>query len=391
MGKVVLYNTVGEDVTQYDVDVEAATLTQRATIRVPANVQYAWPHPSREFLYVATSNRGSAHDKEAAHHNHLSALRIESPTGALNHHGEPVELPNRAVHICLDTRGRFVLSAHNVPRPGLTVHRINADGRIGERVITREALNYGIYPHQVRVMPSDGAAIIVDRGNDAEGGKPEDPGALRIYQFDDGVLSAPDVIAPNGGYGFGPRHLDFHPSLPWVYVAMERQSKLYVYRTTERGVEHEAAYVCELLADRANVKPRQLAGTVHVHPNGQVVYLINRANGTMDYRGTPVFNGGENSVVVFSIDQRTGEPRLLQHADTHSYHVRTFAIDPSGRLLVTASITPLAVRRGEQVEVVPAALSVFRIRDDGRLDFVRKYDVPTDGKVHYWMGMVELP
>jgi 6-phosphogluconolactonase len=40
---------------------------------------------------------------------------------------------------------------------------------------------------------------------------------------------------------------------------------------------------------------------------------------------------------------------------------------------------------------VPAALSVFRIGDDGRLDFVRKYDVPTDGKVHYWTGMVELP
>ena len=391
MGRLALYSTVGEEITHYDVNVESATLTKRATICVPANVQYAWPHPSRRFLYVATSNRGSAHDKQAAQYNHLSALRIDPASGALTHHGEPVTLPQRAVHICLDSKGRYVLSAHNVPRSGITVDRINDDGTLGARVSTPQALDYGIYPHQVRMMPSDKAAILVDRGNDAEGSKPEDPGALRVFRFEDGVFSRPDVIAPNAGYGFGPRHLDFHPTLPWVYVALERQSQLYVYRTTEDGVEHNAAYKCELLADRANEKPRQLAGTVHVHPNGRFVYLINRASGTVDYEGTPVFNGGENSVVAFAIDQRTGEPRLLQHADTHSYHVRTFAIDPSGRLLVTASITPLAVRRGAQVEVVPAALSVFRISEDGKLDFVRKYDVPTHGKVHYWMGMVELP
>ena len=391
MEKLALYSTVGDEVTHYDVDVAAATLTPRNTIRVPANVQYAWPHPSRRFIYMATSSRGSAHDAVPARYNHVSALRIDPRSGALSHYGAPVELPNRAVHICLDSQGRFLLSAHNAPKPGLTVNRINPDGTIGEQVTTAQPLDYGIYPHQVRMMPSDQAAIIVDRGNDATAAKPEDPGALRVFRFDDGILSQPDVIAPNGGYGFGPRHLDFHPTLPWAYVSLERQSALFVYRISQRGLEHEAAFSRDLLADRANEKPRQLAGTVHVHPNGRFVYLINRASGTIDFDGTPVFNGGENSVVAFAIDPASGEPRLLQHADTRSYHVRTFAIDPSGRLLVTASITPLAVRQGNRVETVPAALSVFRIGGDGTLDFVRKYDVPTHGKVHYWIGMVALP
>jgi adenine-specific DNA-methyltransferase len=48
------------------------------------------------------------------------------------------------------------------------------------------------------------------------------------------------------------------------------------------------------------------------------------------------------------------------------------------------------VRRGDKVETVPAALSVFRIGEDGKLTFVRKYDVPTDGKTHYWMNIVAL-
>ena len=110
----------------------------------------------------------------------------------------------------------------------------------------------------------------------------------------------------------------------------------------------------------------------------------------MEHEGERVFGGGENSIAAFAIDPRTGEPTLIQHADTHSFHVRTFAFDPGGRLMVTASIKPLAMREGNIVKTVPAAQSVFRVAREGKLDFVRKYDVETAGKDHYWMGMVGL-
>ena len=56
--------------------------------------------------------------------------------------------------------------------------------------------------------------------------------------------------------------------------------------------------------------------------------------------------------------------------------------------MVTASIKPMNLREGSDVKVEPAALSVFRVGADGKLDFVRKYDVDTAGKTHYWMGIV---
>ena len=59
MPKVSLYANVGAELTHYDVDVEAATLTRRDTVSLPANVQYVWPHASRRFLYVATSDSSS--------------------------------------------------------------------------------------------------------------------------------------------------------------------------------------------------------------------------------------------------------------------------------------------------------------------------------------------
>ena len=39
---------------------------------------------------------------------------------------------------------------------------------------------------------------------------------------------------------------------------------------------------------------------------------------------------------------------------------------------------------------VPACLSLFRISTDGKLDFVRKYDVDVGNNTMFWMGMVPL-
>ena len=385
--RVALYSAVGDELTHFEVDVDAATLTRRDTINVPSNVQYAWPHPSRRYLYVATSNRGSS---PSANFNHLSAYRIDAASGALSPHGEPQAHRDRAVHICVDAQGRHVLSGHNLPKSGITVNPINADGTLEAEVAQAQALDYGIYPHQVRVTPSGKHAMIIDRGNSAEHGKPEDPGALRLYGFQDGVLSSGQVVAPNGGYGFGPRHVDFHPTEAWLYVSDERHSKLYMFRMPDDRLEESAAYTCSTLADPTRVQRRQLAGTIHVHPNGRTVYVMNRADALMKIDGQSVFAGGDNTIAVYAIDQQTGEPTLIQNADVHAYHVRTFSFDPTGRLLVAASIKPLPVRAGGRIVTQPAGLSVLRVSDDGKLEYVRTYDVGPADKIHYWSGMIGL-
>ena len=71
--------------------------------------------------------------------------------------------------------------------------------------------------------------ILVTRGNGPSGTKPEDPGALKIFSYTDGLLMNRASIAPGGGLNFQPRHLDFHPSKPWVFVSLERQNKIEVY------------------------------------------------------------------------------------------------------------------------------------------------------------------
>ena len=228
------------------------------------------------------------------------------------------------------------------------------------------------------------------RGNDAKPDKPEDPGAIKTFAFNAGVLSSLASIAPGTGLGFGPRHLDFHPTMPWVFVSIERQNKLYVYRRDDTtGLARDPMFVKDTLA---NPKPpvRQAAGSIHVHPNGKFVYLTNRASDLTTVGGKTVVIEGENNVAVFAIDQATGEPTLIQNADGRAYELRTFGIDPSGRMLVAASIKSVPVRDGSGIKTVPARLSVFRIASDGKLDMARQYDIDTGNFQQFWTGMVTL-
>jgi len=285
-----------------------------------------------------------------------------------------------------------VLNAYNNPS-SISVHRINQDGTLGVQVPQPSALDTGIFAHQVLATPSNRAVILVTRGNDAGGGKPEDPGALKIYTFADGRLApaASIAVGGKGGSGYGPRHLDFHPAKPWMYVSVERQNQLHMHRMQGDIPVTEPDYVKDTLVGPRAEGLRQLAGAIHVHPNGRYVYISNRADGTTDFNGTAVFRGGENSIAVYALDQHSGEPTLIQHADPRSYHVRTFTIDPSGRLLVAANIVDMRVRDGNHLRRVPAGLSVFRIGADGKLEFVRKYDVELGGKFQWWSGFVSLP
>ena len=52
------YSGVGGQLTHFEIDFGAATLVKRASVTLPGGLQYAWPHPSRRYLYVATSSGG---------------------------------------------------------------------------------------------------------------------------------------------------------------------------------------------------------------------------------------------------------------------------------------------------------------------------------------------
>jgi len=376
---VAVYASVGEELIAFTADVERGTLTRQSSVMLPGFVQEAWTSPSGPFLYVTWSNGGASYagsgvepigDKHG-----ITAFRVDS-TGGLHAHGAPASIRSRAVHITGDRSARHLLVAYNDPS-GISVHTINADGTVGSEVPQPSSLDVGVYGHQVRVFPANDAVVLVTRGNEPTSTTREDPGALKVYRYTDGKLANVASIAPSNGIGFRSRHLDFHPTRPWVYLTLEAQNRLQVYGITKGTLTTAPLFDKPTLADGTGVKAGQTTSSIHLHPNGQFVYVGNRGS---------LASGGTNNLAVFRINQQTGEPSLIQNIDTHGSTPRTFSIDPSGRMLIVGNQTTTAVAG----KAVPANLAVFRIRTDGMLDFVQTYDLAVGRKPLWWTGLVSL-
>lgn len=375
VGKLALYVSEGPDLVHYSVNPETGDLTRHETVTVPEIVQYAWVHPTERLIFVASS------DGWAGRNHHLTAFRIK-PNFGLSQVGNWLPVPHRPIHLTVDATGRYLLAGYNNPST-VSVHTIGADGSIGEPLEQPSAVEAGNYLHQIRLLPSNSAAVVVARGTHKEGFSPEE-GSLRLFSFDRGILTLQQtVVSPDE---FGPRHLDFHPTMPWVYVSLEPQNALQVFVVDDGRFSASPIFSQSTLATPENVATRQLAGAIHVHPNGRYVYVANRADGRIEHQGVDVFSGGENSIAVFEIDQDSGAITAIQHADPKGFYVRCFALDPSGRILVTASLSDMDVFEDGAVRHKPRTITVFRVEPNGTLAVLRRHDVDTHGKNQWWAG-----
>ena len=99
--KVALYAAVGPELTTYHVDVKEASLVEQASVKLPQDVQEAWPHPSHRYLYVTWSNNA----KGPSGRHGVTAFRIDPMSGDLHPHGQPITLPARSVFMSADIPG----------------------------------------------------------------------------------------------------------------------------------------------------------------------------------------------------------------------------------------------------------------------------------------------
>lgn len=383
MAHTFLYAAVGPTVISYVVDAAAGRLRRVGSTDLPANVQYAQSHTSGTTLYVVTSDGGPGFGDGTEHQ--LHSLRINPSTGELTSRCLPVTLPARPIHVTVDSDSRHVLVTFNLP-PTVRVYAIAADQSAIELVDELRPHELGSYPHQSRVTADGRRLLVACRGSDPRDEHEEQPGSLHVVDYRDGQLGDRYAVAPHHGFGFGPRDVDFHPSLPRLYVALERQNELAVFGWASDGtLEGEPRWQVPTMTGAA--RGRQLGGPVHVHPRGHVAYAANRAPGTAGDR--VLFPGGDNTIAVYALDESTGEPKLLQYAETAGVHARTFQIDPTGTLLVAAHVMAAPTGEGPERRTVPAGLSIFRITADGRLALLRRYELDLGAHLLFWMGITQ--
>lgn len=382
-----LYASLGERLLGYSIDPDNASLTYLSEICAPANVQFAVKNNAGNVLYVVSSNAGNGTLGAKGDTHVLGSYRINTKTGELTPFGESIALPERPINLSLDHQNHFAVVAYNQSAT-LSVHPIKPDGSVSPAVAQNQVPEAGIFTHQVTFTPGDKTVVALARGNDAVGDVPDQPGSINTFTItEQGILQK--LMTSSIDPGVGPRHLAYHPNQPWVYVAMERGSKLYMYPLEDNGaLATKPAFRKETLKDIADLDaPRQRGGVIQINPNGRYLYVTNRADATTEKDGKQLSAGGENNVAVFSLNAKTGEPRLIQIIDGEGVEGRTMKVDPSGKLLVLANQKTVWVKDGDSLKKSRSNLAIFRIKDDGKLEFARKYEMDDEKKALLWMDI----
>ena len=159
-----------------------------------------------------------------------------------------------------------------------------------------------------------------------------DLGADRVYVYDvhnaDGRLSPAPVPYYTAAPGSGPRHFAWHPNGHWCYLITEMGATIDAldYNTSD-GSMHPICTVSTLPPD---VQHATLGSTAHVlcSPDGKFVYGSNRETG----------NAGDNTIVIYRVDQQTGELSYVANAPGVGISPRNFAISPCGCWMLVAYV-----------------------------------------------------
>ena len=221
-------------------------------------------------------------------------------------------------YVSVDGSGRYVLDA-NYGGGYVEVLALQPDGSLGEQTAFVQHTGSSVnprqnkpYAHWFRTDPTNQFALAADLGTDQ----------IVVYRFDaaSGKLTPHDPPFAKVTPGLGPRHLAFHPNGKWVYAVQELANEVVAFEwNASRGTLTQFQAV-KTLAE--GFKDPSTAAEIAVRGDGRFVYVSNR---------------GEDSLVVYAVDARTGELTLRQHIASGGKTPRYFAIDPTGRWLVVSN------------------------------------------------------
>ena len=305
MTTLVYITAAGEDLIRvFELD-SAGKLTHRQDLPVGGGPSALATSANWQFLYC--SLRASRE---------LAAFRFERD-GGLHLLGKQ-SLDADTCYIAVDKTGRFLLAAYYGAGKA-TVHRLEADGSVGNLVCTVPTADrahcietdnsnqYALVPH-----PLDANCIVQFLFDEREGQLTFNPAAAR-------------VVAPDGA---GPRHFVFSLDQRYVYTSDEDGSSVSAYHfngAADGGAHLDPGSGTLRAFQTLSTLPDEFSGEntcaqIHLHPAGRTLYVSNR---------------GHDSIAIFAVDSDNGTLTRMGWQETETVP-RVFNIDPSGRFLVVA-------------------------------------------------------
>ncbi|MFA6116824.1 MAG: lactonase family protein [Sphingomonas sp.] len=253
----------------------------------------------------------------------VSSFAIDPKHGTLSFIGKQSCQGRNPVHLAVDPSNKFLVVANHLTVgdyvSNVAVLPIGADGRIG--AVTELVPLKGpvgphrveqpfAKPHQICFAPAGGLIAVPDKGLDR----------VHSFRFDaSGKLSqaAPPLVAREGA---GPRHLAFHPRLPFAYVIDELDSTVIAARVDAVAGSLVPFQILSALPDDFTGNSR--GSEIAISPDGAFVFASNR---------------GSDTIVSFAVDAKSGRLGAGTWQGCGGKTPRFFAVAPGGGALFVAN------------------------------------------------------
>jgi 6-phosphogluconolactonase (cycloisomerase 2 family) len=217
-------------------------------------------------------------------------------------------------HLSVHPSGSWLLSA-NYASGSVAVHPIEASGSLGERtdLVTHSKPppgpgQEGPHAHQFITSPDGGHVLAVDLGTDT----------VYTYRLDVSEGTLTEVSQAHTRPGAGPRHLTFHPSGRFAYLANEVDN---------------TAVVCVYDPATGRLSPGDPQSTGTGEGTNYPAQFVVTADGAYAY----LANRGHNSLTRYAVEAGGARLRLLDTVPVGGNFPRHIALSPDGRLLFTAN------------------------------------------------------
>ncbi|MFJ2648219.1 lactonase family protein [Streptomyces sp. NPDC087420] len=218
-------------------------------------------------------------------------------------------------HLSVHPSGQWLLTA-NYTSGSVAVLPIQASGALGERtaLVTHSTPppgpgQGGPHAHQIVTSPDGGHVLAVDLGNDT----------VYTYRLDVATGALTRVSYARLRPGAGPRHLTFHPSGAFAYLANELDNTVVVCAYDPATGQLTPG---EPQSTGTTGNTRSYPAELAVTDNGAFAYLANR---------------GHNSLARYAIEADGAELRLLDTVPVGGDYPRQIALSPGGELLFAAN------------------------------------------------------
>jgi 6-phosphogluconolactonase len=301
---------------RFEMDPADGKLSNRELVAETTNPTFLDVTPNHRFL-CAVSEVSDFKDKKTGA---LSSYALDPKTGALTFINQQPTGGGGPCHVIFDKEGKHVLAA-NYGGGSTCVLPIGDDGKLGEATAfvqhkgssVNKQRQEGPHAHFAGLDAAERFAFVCDLGLDK----------VLIFKYDakKGTLTENDPPSVSVKGGAGPRHLAFHPNGKFAYINNELDM-------TVTAVSYDAEKGAMKVLQTLSTLPKDAKGEgystaeVEVHPSGKFLYVSNR---------------GQNSIAIFTIDEKTGELTAAGHQAKGIKTPRNFAIDPTGTYMIVAN------------------------------------------------------